>query len=436
MRAARVDGLLQRSLRSLVAVPYDAPAAGAAADYMLAAAAGAVAALISLGTSGLFDPLLYEITDTYFEADNPRVFGSMTDPAHPGHYRTSVHPLFSILFNPPMQLLAGLGLDPLGVGRAMMAACGAAAAFLFLLTLRGIGLPRLAAGLFTAVFLASATYLHWFSVIETYAPAALSVVAMLWVLACTRRFRPWLWVIASTATLSMTVTNWTLALAAAVVRLGLSRALKVSAAALCLAVVLAIGQKLLYPTSGLFFNPLSVAREAEWTQVYAEAMGTGRWSPLANARSFLLSSAAAPAPTISQAGAPAGQSRKQIVSNQASPLSSYGPLGVLAAASWIVLLVVGARGAWIDRQRRAVALATSLYLAGQLCLHLVYGEITFLYAAHFFPAMALLVAFGWHTRLRRAAVAAAAIFVVAGGTSNWMQFQAAVALTNSVLRAL
>jgi hypothetical protein len=413
--------------RSFVAVPYDVRAAFAASDFLLAAAAGVVAALISLVASGLFDPLLYEIMDTYFEADNPRVFGSMTDPAHMGHYRTSVHPLFSILFNPPMQLLVGIGLDPFSVGRGMMAASGAATACIFLLTLRGIGLPRLVAGLFTAVLLASATYLHWFSVIETYAPAALSVVAMLFVLSCTRRFRPWLWIIASTGTLAMTVTNWTLALVAAVVRLGLTQALRVSAAALFLAVILAIGQKLLYPTSGLFFNPLSVAREAEWTQVYAEVKGTGRWSPLANARSFFVTSAAAPAPMV--------QTHKSVVSNQASPLSSYGPLGLLAALSWIVLLVVGAWGAWIDRERRAVALATSLYLLGQLCLHLVYGEITFLYAAHFFPAMALLVAFGWHTRLRRVAVAAAAVFVVAGGISNWTQFQAAVALTNSLLRA-
>lgn len=431
----RQADFIERALPNFVAVPYDVRAAFVAFDYLLAAAAGLVAALLSLGTSGLFDPLLYEIMDTYFDADNPRVFGAMTDPAHMGHYRTSVHPLFSILFTPPMQLLVGLGFDAFSVGRGMMAACGAATASLFLLTLRAVGLPGFAAALFTAVLLSSATYLHWFSVIETYAPAALSVAAMLFVLSGTRHFRPWLWVIASIATLSMTVTNWTLALAAAVVRLGLSRALRVSAAALGLAMVLAIGQKMLYPTAGLFFNPLSLMREAEWTQVYAEAKGTGSWAPLANARSFFVTSAVAPAPLISEVGAPTGQSRGKVVSNQASALSSYGLVGWVAAASWIMLLVAGAWGAWIDRERRAVALAIGLYLAGQFCLHLVYGEITFLYSAHFFPAMALLAAFGWHTRMRRVAVGAAAVFVVAGGLSNWTQFQAAVALTNSLLRA-
>lgn len=424
----RQAGSFASSLPFFAAIPYDARAAFAASDYSAAAAAGIVAALISLGTSGLFDPLLYQVMDTYFDADNPRVLGSMIDAAHMGHYRTSVHPLFSILFHPPMQLLLALGVEPVAAGRGMLAACGALSGFLFLLTLRGIGLPLPAAGLFTAVLLASATYLHWFAVIETYAPAALSVVAMLFVLACTRRFRPWLWIIASTATLSMTVTNWMLGLAAAAVRLGAARALRVSAAALALAALLAVGQKLLYPTSGLFFAPRSVLREAEWTQVYAQAKGTGRWSPLANARSFFLTSAAAPAPMVRD------YRNSRIVSNQASALRSYGALGLAAAVSWLVLLAIGAWGAWIDRERRAVALAAALYLAGQLCLHLVYGEVTFLYSAHFFPPMVLLAAFGWHTRLKPVVAGAAALFVVAGGLSNWAQFQAAVALTNALLR--
>jgi hypothetical protein len=322
----------------------------------------------------------------------------------------------------------------------MIAACGAGTASLFFLTMRGMRLPALVAALFTGVLLASATYLHWFAVIETYAPAAFSVVAMLFLLVSGPTGRPGPWVAGSTAVLAITVTNWILALLASVVRLGVSRALRISAAALLLAAGLSVLQKAVYPTAGLFFNPLSIAREVRYTQVYAELAGTGSWTAAANARSFVLTSAVAPPPALARTTDPVplrqasgGRVTREIVGNQATPPSAYGALGMVAVASWITLVLVGVLGACLHRERRAVAAATGMYLLSQLCLHLVYGEITFLYSAHFFPAMVLLAAFGWHTPARSVAVAAAVVFVVAGGISNWTQLQAAADLVNLLL---
>jgi hypothetical protein len=54
----------------------------------------------------LIDPVIYEpfTFDSWFEADVPRVFANMTD-RHSNHYRTKVHPLFSLTGFLPVYLI-------------------------------------------------------------------------------------------------------------------------------------------------------------------------------------------------------------------------------------------------------------------------------------------------------------------------------------------
>jgi hypothetical protein len=77
--------------------------------------------------------------------------------------------------------------------------------------------------------------------------------------------------------------------------------------------------------------------------------------------------------------------------------------------------------------------AVSVFLLGQFALHAVFGEVTFLYSANFFPALVLFTAFSWFSPLRIPAIVAAFAFVVAGGASNYTQFEAATRLANAIL---
>src|SRR5262245_552927 len=207
---------------TVVPIRYEPKVHFLAADLLLALVFGAFAVVISLWGLSWFGSKFYDQNygfEIWFQSDPPRVFMAMIDPASGWHYRTSVHPLFSLLTTPLMGALTTLGITPLAAGRGIIAVCGFFSTGLLLLALRGLGLPRAIAALFTAVFLASATFLHWFSLIETYAAAALSISLMLLVLTSVRAQRQWIWLVASIGTLAVTVTNWSLAIASALFRL-------------------------------------------------------------------------------------------------------------------------------------------------------------------------------------------------------------------------
>jgi len=418
-----------------VPIPYEPRTSFSGADALLALLMGFLAIAISIYGSNFFDPAIYEMRgfNIWFQADPPRVISAMNDPASTWHYRTSVHPLFSLLSTPLTGLLTANGFDVLQVGRGIMAACGFLAAGSLLLALRGLGLPRAAATLFTGVFLASATYIHWFSLTETYAPAAVSTAIVLLVLTSVGADRWFVWLVASVGALAVTVTNWAVALTSTVCRLGLKKAISLNIAALLVVVALATAQKALYPNTKLFFLPGELIDELRYTQIYSEVKRTGSWTPFSNIWSVAVTSAVTPAPQEVNQVDNSGKPVARIVSNQSSPLGSHGVIGWIALGSWLLVLAAGTLGGLANVERRAVFSAISLFLLSQSALHAVYGEITFLYAANFFPALVLFAAFSWFSRLRSPAVIAAIAFVVCGGVSNFMQFKAAVQIANTLV---
>lgn len=413
-------------------VRYQPQVRFARVDALVALLFGMLAAAISYHGSGQLNPAIYERRnyDIWFDANPSRVIGAMIEPSSGAHLRTSVHPLFSLLTTPAMGALTALGVEPLQAGRGMIATCGFLATAFLLLALRGLGLPRAVAALFTGVFLASATFVHWFSIIETYAFAAVSTSFMLLVLTSVRDARWLLWLVASIATLSVTVTNWTLALTSMLFRIDHKRAISLSVATYMVVVALAVAQKFLYPHANLFFLPSSVIAERKFVLIHPKLLEIRSWTPISNIWSVTVTSAVTAAPEV---GEKLGRPAVRLVSNQHSPLASHTLSGWIALGSWLVLLVAGALGGWANSERRAVFAAVSLFLLGQCVLHAIYGELTFLYAANFFAALVLFTAFGWFSPLRMPAVIAAVAFVIFGGASNFAQFEAATRIVHGIM---
>jgi hypothetical protein len=241
-----------------------------ALDLAFALGLGACALVISLALSGDFPHSFYfddRAQDTWFEADQPRTLKELLNAEPDAHERTSVHPLFSMLATPMMLMLVSAGAPPIAAGRGLLALVGFSTTALLFFTLRSLTLPRPVAALFITTFLVSATYLHWFTIIETYAPAGLSTSAMLWVATSARRDQRGLWIASSAGTLAITVTNWMVGIAAAVCRQRLARALSISLVAFVLVAMLALVQRAVYPGSNLFFTPDVVYDELEFTQI-------------------------------------------------------------------------------------------------------------------------------------------------------------------------
>jgi hypothetical protein len=392
---------------------------------------------------------LLENQDLWFQADAPRTFANLIQRngqlpnfgrsqtiVHPwlsflterdgqvpnlSHARTIVHPLFSLIFYPLCQLVMALGVEPLAAAKTLVVAAAALTTAFFYLALRNLGLAMTAAAAFSLALIASATFIHWFAIVDTYAFGALSIALMLYVLTRPKPVGALTWVLSSAATFAVTITNWSFGIAATFFRLPRREFIRISALALAVVVPLSFAQKLIFPSSRLFFDPRIVG-EVRFVGAYEEIRGTGEWQPLANLRSMLLFSAVAPTPMrveLREQGVV-----KTVVSNQKSSLGGYGPGGIAAAALWAVVLGLGLRGLWgaAVSRRPGVALALGAFGAGQVALHLVYGSITFLYAAHYFPAFMAIAAFGALTSAGLLAALPAAAFAVLAGYNNWHQF--------------
>ena len=418
--------LIDSFTKRIAPLPYEPKVRFVGTDLSLALVFGFLAVIISVWGLHWFGLKFYDAKygfDIWFGADPPRVFLAMTEPGSAWHYRTSVHPLFSLLTSPLMSALTALGIPPLAAGHGMIATCGFLTVTFQFFTLRGLGLPRAVAALFTGVLLASATYLHWFSVIETYAWAAVTTSLMLLVLTSVSAQRQWIWLGASIGTLAVTTTNWSLAITSAFFRLEWRKQISMGVATLIIVAALAVIQKNIYPHAQLFFRPGSITSERKWTQVNDATMGLGRWTPFLNVWHVMITSAVTPEP----------EEQQNIVSNQYAPLTSHTVSGWVALGSWMFMLIAGVLGGLENRERRAAFAAVCAFLIGQCTLHAVYGSVTFLYAAHFFPALVMLAGFGWFSRLRVPAILAALVFAIFGGASNFHQFEAAARMANAII---
>jgi len=406
-----------------------------AADYFVSLTVALLAGGFSLFLSSLLDHRLYQPAgfDVWFQADPPRVYAALMDALSTWHYRTSVHPLFSILGTPAMTGLRYFGVPPIMSGRLLIALSGSVCGGALYLALRGLGIPKVASCIFACMLFSSATYMNWFCLIETYSASAASVCLMLLALTSARRHRYWLWLLASAVTLAVTVTDWAMGISAVLFRLGPVRALLISSGALLLVIALSLYQKTLYPNTQYFFNPILLRHEGAYTPLNGSRERQA-WKPTENLRSMLLSSAVSPSPELVRGDAAGGVIGERILTNQHSPVATYTWSDWIAAGAWMILMIGGLEGGSRAAARRPIFLAIILFLVSQISIYLVYGPITFLYSCLFFPAMVLLAGFGWFSRMREMTICAAVLFVLFGAHGNFTHFKEAVVLANTALK--
>jgi hypothetical protein len=413
---------LDRWLEGLQAPAPPPPRLGLV-DAGLALAAAVAAFIVAFWGEGVLANDLYThgSFNLWFQADNPRVLANLLDPAS-NQYRATVHPILAILFTPWMSLIPRMGAAPLDVAKDAVLACAAASGALMYVILRSLDLPRLAAAAFTALFIASAGFLDWYSVVECAPFAGLSILpALLLLVRGPGRGLAWP-IFASATSLSITVTNWSIGLAATVARFRLSKSVRISASAFVLVMALSVGQHLVYRSANFFFSPTGLLREKDYL-----APEQHRWAPLENLRALVVYTVVAPPPVVEHLG------EDRIITNQSQPMGAAGPVGVVAMGAWLVALALGAWGMLRDRRRYAIAGGLALMVTGQLVLGCLYGDISFLYATNILPELILVAAFAWFTPLRWIGLVLATVVVIAGGMQNARQFQAAAGFARQIV---
>ncbi|WP_309645865.1 hypothetical protein [Phenylobacterium sp.] len=361
------------------------------------------------------------VFDVWFEADMPRIAGTLTDFSSPDHNRTSVHPLTSLLLGTPFIVLHALGVDVETICTAFVA-CGAFAfCVVMFATLRVVGLRRVDSAMVVALACTSAGGLHWLSVPENYALGAASLlVPILWLAAPRGEFDRSFGPLQSALSMSITVTNWMAGLAAALVALGVRKGVKVSVLGFLIVALLTPLQSAIYPTAGRF---LGFRGEMQYSVV-----GSERPPPAMLGRIVGITDHALIAPDhtiVAQDRAVAPLT----ISYQTTQIALH-PAAIVARLGWVALLAMGIYAAFRGRVSAQVATVTALVLAGNILLHLVYGEEVFLYALHFVSLYSLIA--GWACLAsRRAAIPLLLITIVAAHLHNSQQFSEVVKIVNS-----
>jgi hypothetical protein len=361
--------------------------------------------------------------NVWFESDPPKIVEILADRAAE-QYRSNLHPLFTLAAYPPvfaMRRVAGLSFEH--SVRLFVALVAAAWGALLYLLLRLVLRRPLDAALMALLGLTSASAVCWLPVAERYPLGSVSILAMLVVLALgpDRVARPLWWALASGATLAVTITNWMVGLAALVAVFPLRRAAAIAVGGLVLVVGCWGVERLVFPGSRVPFghsgyettftyrpSPLRVAQSVGAFAVHTMVLPRAVQVP--DPRAFRM-------PGTDRSPPDPGQ-----LVLQASPPGSGGWRSGIAALAWVGLLVLGVRALWRRGWRDRLSLTLALALAGQLGLHVLYGEEAFLYSMHWLPMLVLVAAAGLEGRARQPGLALATVVLLAGGSWNVQSF--------------
>jgi hypothetical protein len=335
-----------------------------------------------------------DVSERLFQADGVRVITDMID-FSAVHYRAALHPLFLILTMPFTNLMIHLfGTSRIGAIWIVNAATAVAWLNLLYVTQRNLDCPRRSSILVCMLAMVSSSSLIWFAVPETYPLGSLSLLVCFAVAAvATHRPVPHFAVAAAGVfSVGVTVTNWMAGLALA----ALFKPLRIAVAMAALTLVVLMGvwsaQKMIlpHPPAGFFLKPHVVQLESRF-MFHPDAGGIKE-----RLRGELLSPVVMP--PIRQ-GQVQRADRSLSVGGFSDILDS--PVGTAAGLGWMILLGLGVvalvRGPAPPRFR----LLLGSVLAGQVALHLVYGEEPYLSSLHFLPILLLVTAMPTLTRQRR-----------------------------------
>jgi hypothetical protein len=296
----------------------------------------------------------------WFESDLIRVSQSMIS-RFANNHDTDVHPIYAIFMYLPTKLMRILGAsERMSTTLYLTIIAGLWGACLYSV-FRGLGQLRKDALLMCLFAGSTSSAIFWCPVTEIYSTSALT---------------------GTSATLSMTITNWMLGLTLTGTANPLRKFARISFDAFLIITLIFAFQKIILPSAEFFVPSIS----GEMDYVFNDRAGSflDKW------RSFFIYSIAIPeVPFFPNPKFPEWMDS----SIQLQPITALRAIGALGAALWVVMLTVGTFSAWRNPNHRSYVLALCLFMAFQILLHSVYGDETFIYSMNYVPTMIVLASF-------------------------------------------
>jgi hypothetical protein len=286
---------------------------------------------------------------------------------------------------------------------------------------RFLDLQLLDATLFSSLALVSSAALFWISVPETFLFGSASILLVFAVSAAAKgKVLPERWYMLLSATsLSMTVTNWMAGIANTVVNNPWKRSIQITMNAFFIVAILWTLQKSLFPSAEFF---TVVDEEAKYV-LLDESGGF-----LDKIRAFFAHSMVMPEVTVQDN--PLTDQWPQL-SIQFSEIGSTGAIGLAGTMIWLSLLFYGVISLVKDNSNDKFRLVLGLTIVGQLLLHLVYGDETFLYSLHWLPLLVILSSYGTRTSLRPLVIAGTVVLLGLTAYNNLGQFDYATKILHA-----
>lgn len=322
---------------------------------------------------------VFQEYDLLFELDPPRAITDLADYSG-DHYRTTVHPIYVLLANPGGSLIrqfTGSEVSAALIANAFWGAAGVAMAFFFFWS---YGKRLLSSFLLAALFglSMSQTFLSATPDTATMAVCSLILTYILFLKGLEQQvIQYWWWLVGGILTIGVTITNFAQTLICFTLltfvvekekRSFFQMGLKVAGYALLvvgLTVILALLQKWIYPTSGLFFIPSALMDEKDFSTFLV--FDAPVLVVLQELKHFLVINFIAPfADTYTMPD----QNLPAITFSTSWHFSRFGQIGLFL---WLSLLLGGLVNCWRVKRLHPFFLGVLLCLLFNAALHSVYG---------------------------------------------------------------
>lgn len=350
-------------------------------------------------------------SNMWFQADTFRYFYTFLSRGA-DHYRTSVHPLFALITNLPTFLFLKIGFTPKS---AVILTCslysGLWSAMLFMV-LRAIHYAIIDSIILTALACSTASFIFFRLIPETFVMGSLTLLIAFYIhlVAQEKTIHRFYYLLANVVSISVTITNWMAGIITTVLNNSIKNTYEILKSSLLLAVILSAIQHFIYPSSRFF---LFIRSEAQY--MFMEESGT----LLNKLTVFFFHTIITPhienRENLYAPGYP-------LFSVQLSPVELGVTLTGLLSVLWIVLLINGFRHSFKYFNKKTL-LFLLLIIGGQLLLHSIYGDETFLYSMHWMPFLVIVAGAPLiHTQKRLYYRALLIAFTLGLFVNNYMQF--------------
>ncbi len=388
-------------------------------DLLIAIILSLIFGIFIFQSSLRINPIIFSgVNDIWFNSDTGIVLENMVD-ANSNYARNNVHPLFPLFgylstFIPRVLL----NLDKITSARIAIAGIASIWISTIFILLRIINCKSIDAFLFSILAGVSSTSIFWFVVPETYSLGSISILSSILLVALSEFYSigDAIYVLVNIFTLGMTITNGMAGFFATIFSRQWKQTLKILGISFALLFLFALLQK-------IFFKSSAVAAIANPSGQFSFASFalSGRLERL---RAFIFHSIIMP--IFQVVPNPDSIDAQPVMSIQNSGLDSGGILSIVAIICWTILLLFGLWALFNLRGYSAFRFTLGFTLLGQMLLHLVHGNETFLYSLHYAPLLVILSSLISLTKFRIIGIGLVSILITSVAINNISRFNEAV----------